>query len=85
MFLPGHGSIILGVTKPGTIAIFYLEHEISEYEDLTEGRLLSFGAGDLDSPGELITKARIACALAWELKRIAARPRKLLMTLRKVG
>jgi HTH-type transcriptional regulator/antitoxin HigA len=37
-----------------------LEREISEYEDLKEGRLLSFGADDLDSLGELITKARIA-------------------------
>ncbi len=40
-----------------------LEREISEYEDLKEGRLLSFGADDLDSLGELITKARIACGL----------------------
>jgi HTH-type transcriptional regulator / antitoxin HigA len=40
-----------------------LEREISEYEDLKEGRLLSFGAGDLDSLGELVTKARIACGL----------------------
>jgi HTH-type transcriptional regulator / antitoxin HigA len=37
-----------------------LEREISEYEDLKEGRLLSFGADDLDSLGELLTKARIA-------------------------
>ena len=40
-----------------------LEREISEYEDLKEGRLLSFGAEDLDSLGELLTKARIACGL----------------------
>ena len=41
-----------------------LEREISEYEDLKEGCLLSFGADDLDSLGELVTKARIACGLA---------------------
>ena len=29
-----------------------LEREISEYEDLKEGRLLSFGTEDLDSSGE---------------------------------
>jgi len=40
-----------------------LEREISEYEDLKEGRLLSFVAEDLDSLGELLTKARIACGL----------------------
>lgn len=40
-----------------------LEREISEYEDLKEGRLLSFDADDLDSLGELITKARIARGL----------------------
>ena len=39
-----------------------LEREISEYEDLKEGCLLSLGADDLDSLGELVTKARIACA-----------------------
>src|SRR5215218_9772370 len=37
-----------------------LQREISEYEDLKEGRLLSFSADDLDSLGELLTKARIA-------------------------
>ena len=37
-----------------------LEREISVYEDLKEGRLLSLGAEDLDSLGELLTKARIA-------------------------
>ena len=40
-----------------------LEREISEYEDLKEGRLLSFGADDLDSLGEIVTKARIARGL----------------------
>ena len=40
-----------------------LEREISDYEDLKEGRLLSFGADDLDSLGELLTKARIARGL----------------------
>jgi HTH-type transcriptional regulator/antitoxin HigA len=40
-----------------------LEREISEYDDLKEGRLLSFVAEDLDSVGELLTKARIACGL----------------------
>ena len=34
-----------------------LEREISEYEDLKEGRLLSFGAENLDSLGELLIKA----------------------------
>jgi HTH-type transcriptional regulator / antitoxin HigA len=45
------------------IQIEDLEREISEYEDLKEGRLLSFGAEDLDSLGELLTKARIARGL----------------------
>ena len=40
-----------------------LERGISEYEDLKEDRLLSFGAADLDSLGELVTKARIARGL----------------------
>jgi HTH-type transcriptional regulator / antitoxin HigA len=40
-----------------------LERETSEYEDLKEGRLLSFGAENLDSLGELLTKARIARGL----------------------
>ncbi len=40
-----------------------MEREIAEYEDLKEGRLLSFGADDLDSLGELITKARITRGL----------------------
>lgn len=40
-----------------------LEREAAEYEDLKEGRLLSFGADELDSLGELVTKARIARGL----------------------
>ena len=40
-----------------------LEREISEYEDLKEDRLLSFGADDLDALGELVTKARIVRGL----------------------
>jgi HTH-type transcriptional regulator / antitoxin HigA len=40
-----------------------LEREISEYEDLKEGRLLSLGAENLDSLGELLTKARIVRSL----------------------
>jgi hypothetical protein len=40
-----------------------LEREISEYEDLREGRLLSFAAEDLDTLGELVTKARKAGGL----------------------
>ncbi len=40
-----------------------LERGISEYEDLKEDRLLSFGAEDLNSLGELVTKARIARGL----------------------
>ena len=40
-----------------------LEREISEYDDLKEGRLFSFGAEDLDALGEIVTKARIACGL----------------------
>jgi len=43
-----------------------LGREISEYEDLKEGRLLSFGTDDLDSLGELLTKARIADGLTQE-------------------
>ena len=45
------------------IQIEDVENEISEYEDLKEGRLLSFGADDLDSLGGLVTKARIARGL----------------------
>ena len=40
-----------------------LEREISEYEDLKEGRMLSFVADDLDALGELVAKARIARGL----------------------
>lgn len=40
-----------------------IEREISEYEDLKEGRMLSFGADGLGSLGELIIKARIARGL----------------------
>ena len=40
-----------------------LEREISEYEGLKEGRLLSFGVENLDTLGELLAKARIACGL----------------------
>jgi hypothetical protein len=40
-----------------------LGREISEFVDLKEGRLLSFGTDDLDSLGELLTKARIARGL----------------------
>ncbi len=40
-----------------------IEREISEYEDLKEGRLLSFGADDLDSLGELITRRALPGAL----------------------
>lgn len=43
-----------------------IEREISEYEDLKEGRLLSFEAGSLDSLGELMIKARIARGLTQE-------------------
>ena len=35
-----------------------LEREISEYEDLKEGCLRFFGTDELDSLGELLTKAR---------------------------
>lgn len=40
-----------------------IEREIEEYEDLKEGRLLSFSTDNLDSLGEIITKARIAQGL----------------------
>jgi HTH-type transcriptional regulator/antitoxin HigA len=43
-----------------------IEREISEYEDLKEGRLLSFEATNLDSLGELLIKARIARGLTQE-------------------
>ena len=43
-----------------------IEREIAEYEDLKEGRLLSFEAGSLDSLGDLIVKATIARGLTQE-------------------
>lgn len=43
-----------------------IEREISEYEDLKEGRLLSFEASSLDSLGELLIRARIARGLTQE-------------------
>lgn len=56
-------EVALAVIDALRIQIEDLEREISEYEDLKEGRLLSFGADNLDSLGELITKARIARGL----------------------
>jgi hypothetical protein len=46
-----------------TCATVLLGREISEYEGLKEGRLLSFGVENLDTLGELLAKARIACGL----------------------
>jgi HTH-type transcriptional regulator / antitoxin HigA len=43
-----------------------IQHEISEYEDLKEGRMLSFEASSPDSLGELLIKARIARGLTQE-------------------
>lgn len=57
------GKIASAVIDAVRLQIEDIEREISEYEDLKEGRLLSFGADDLDSLGELITKARIARGL----------------------
>jgi DNA-binding XRE family transcriptional regulator len=57
------GELASAVIDALRMQIGDLEREISEYEDLKEGRLLSFGADDLDSWGELLTKARIACGL----------------------
>lgn len=62
---PAHRSVELdevtsAVTDALRMQIEDIEREVTEYEDLKEGRLLSFGADDLDSVGELITKARIA-------------------------
>jgi HTH-type transcriptional regulator/antitoxin HigA len=57
------GEVTSAVIDALRMQIEDLEREISEYEDLKEGRLLSFGADNLDSLGELITKARIACGL----------------------
>lgn len=57
------GEVASSVIDALRMQIEDLEREISEYEDLKEGRLLSFGADDLDSLGELISKARIARGL----------------------
>lgn len=54
------GGVAPAVIDALRMQIEDIEKEISEYEDLKEGRLLSFGADDLDSLGELIVKARIA-------------------------
>jgi HTH-type transcriptional regulator / antitoxin HigA len=59
----GRDEVASAVIDALRMQIEDLECELSEYEDLKEGRLLSFGADDLDSLGELITKARIACGL----------------------
>jgi HTH-type transcriptional regulator/antitoxin HigA len=59
----GRDKVASAVIDALRMQIEDLEREISEYEDLKEGRLLSFGADDLDSLGELITKARIARSL----------------------
>ena len=59
----GRDEVASSVIDTLRMQIEDLEREISEYEDLKEGRLLSFGADDLDSLGELLTKARIACGL----------------------
>jgi HTH-type transcriptional regulator/antitoxin HigA len=59
----GRGEVASAVIDALRMQIEDLEREISEYEDLKEGRLLSFGADDLDSLGALLTKARIARGL----------------------
>ena len=59
----GRDDVASAVVDALRMQIEDLEREISEYEDLKEGRLLSFGAEDLDTLGELVTKARIACGL----------------------
>jgi len=59
----GQAEVSTAVIDALQMQIEDLEREISEYEDLKEGRILSFGADDLDSLGELITKARIAAGL----------------------
>ncbi|MGH3147053.1 MAG: helix-turn-helix domain-containing protein, partial [Rubrobacter sp.] len=56
-------EVTSAVTDALRMQIEDIEQEISEYEDLKEGRLLSFGADDLDSLGDLVTKARIARGL----------------------
>jgi HTH-type transcriptional regulator/antitoxin HigA len=57
------GEVAPAVIDALRMQIEDIEREISEYEDLKEGRLLSFGADHLDSLGELIIKARIARGL----------------------
>jgi DNA-binding XRE family transcriptional regulator len=57
------GEVASAVIDALWMQIGELERETSEYEDLKEGRLLSFGAENLDSLGELLTKARIARGL----------------------
>jgi HTH-type transcriptional regulator/antitoxin HigA len=59
----GRDEVATAVIDALRMQIEDLEREISNYEDLKEGRLFSFGAEDLDSLGELLTKARIACGL----------------------
>jgi HTH-type transcriptional regulator / antitoxin HigA len=59
----GRDEVASAVIDALQMQIEDLERELSEYEDLKEGRLLSFGADDLDSLGELVTKARIARGL----------------------
>lgn len=59
----GQNQVASAVIDALRMQVEDLEREISEYEDLKDGRLLSFGADDLDSLGELVTKARIACSL----------------------
>jgi HTH-type transcriptional regulator/antitoxin HigA len=56
-------EVVSAVIDALRIQIEDMQREISEYEDLKEGRLLSFCADDLDSLGELIVKARIAGGL----------------------
>lgn len=61
--LTERGEVALAVIDALRMQIEDIEKEISEYEDLKEGRLLSFVADDLDILGELIIKARIARGL----------------------
>ena len=59
----GRDEVTSAVIDALRMQIGDLEREISEYEDLKKESLLSFGAEDLGSLGELITKARIARGL----------------------
>ena len=59
----GRDEVASAVIDALRMQIEDVEREISEYEDLKEGRLLSFGTDDLDTLGEIVTKARIACGL----------------------